>query len=279
MDAVGNRKLIVVLGMHRSGTSAISRALRTLGVELGDRLMPAIAGINAKGFWEDLDINALNIEMLNALGSDWHHLSPITAREVEAWRKEGYFLRAVELLRQKVGDAPVFGFKDPRVAKLLPFWKEVFRHCGYAVNYILVCRHPLSVVKSLEARDRLPAGKSYLLWVEHVVVSLLGTRGEKRFVVDFDRMMQAPDAELARMAERLGLTIDPVDLAIYKDEFLDEQLRHTVYAPLDLTLDEKCPPVAREIYECLLELSADQRPSTMPPWSSKSTPGRWNWRG
>ena len=52
--------LIVVLGMHRSGTSAITRGIRVLGADFGDNLQPAVAGINEKGFFEDNDIVALN---------------------------------------------------------------------------------------------------------------------------------------------------------------------------------------------------------------------------
>ncbi len=253
-----NRRLIVVLGMHRSGTSTISRALQTMGVELGDRLMPPVAAINAKGFWEDLDINALNIEMLGALAGDWHRLAPITGSQVEVLERQGYFLRAVELLRAKVGNAPVFGFKDPRVARLLAFWKPVFAHCAYEVDYLLVCRHPLSVVKSLARRDRFAAEKSYLLWFEHVVESLAATRGQSCIVVDYDRMMQAPEAELARIARHLRLRIDPAGVRQFEIDFLDESLRHTVYAPADLELDATCPPAVREAYASLLRLATDQ---------------------
>jgi hypothetical protein len=65
-----NHRLIVVLGMHRIGTSVITRGLQVLGVELGNRLMPPFEGNNAKGFWEDVDINDLNIEMLRFLKRD-----------------------------------------------------------------------------------------------------------------------------------------------------------------------------------------------------------------
>ena len=61
------RRLIVVLGMHRSGTSAVTRGLKVLGIELGDLLIPANKEVNAKGFWEDMDLNALNVEMLDSL--------------------------------------------------------------------------------------------------------------------------------------------------------------------------------------------------------------------
>src|SRR5215207_145920 len=138
-------KIIVVIGMHRSGTSVIARGLQVMGVELGNKLMPPFEENNSKGFWEDLDINALNNEMLHSLKSDWHFLTPIHPSDVDTLCKNGYLQRAIELLREKTAGVKVFGFKDPRVAKLLPFWKDVFVHAQLNVSYVLVVRHPLSV--------------------------------------------------------------------------------------------------------------------------------------
>jgi len=251
-------RLIVVLGMHRSGTSAITRGLQVLGVQLGTRLIPPVESNNIKGFWEDREINSLNIEMQNFLVNDWHNLSPIQSGDVAALRKNGYTLRAVELLRRKLAEAPLFGFKDPRVAKLLPFWKEVFEHCQLDVGYVLALRHPLSVAKSLAQRDRLDPGKSYLLWLGHVLTSLMNTAGHKRVIVDYDRLMQAPEHELNRIGEGLSLTIEPVELQHYKTEFLDQGLRHSVHDLNDLVLDAACPPIVREVYASLLDLASNE---------------------
>ena len=73
-------RLVVVLGMHRSGTSAITRGLSALGVPLGNNLMPPMLNNNDKGFFEDLEINELNTELLTALNRDWDSLSRIPRR-------------------------------------------------------------------------------------------------------------------------------------------------------------------------------------------------------
>lgn len=252
-----SKTIIVVLGMHRGGTSAIARGLQVLGVELGDRLMPPNQEVNAKGFWEDLDLNALNIEMLHALGSDWNHLLPVGSNEVAVLHQKGYFLRALDLLRQKVGNAPFFGFKDPRMAKLLLFWNEAFAIGKFDVRYILAVRNPLSVVRSLERRDGLDAVKSYVLWLEHVIASLTGTIGSKRVVVDYDLLMRSAEHEWSRIAKRLELSLDPVGLQSYMAEFLDEGLRHFIYDLNDLLLDEACPPLVREVYETMLGVASE----------------------
>ena len=72
-----NKKILIVLGMHRSGTSALTRGLQVLGVSLGDNLMPAFEGNNNKGFWEDLEIVSLNDALLAELGMSWHSLGAL----------------------------------------------------------------------------------------------------------------------------------------------------------------------------------------------------------
>src|SRR4030065_2921311 len=98
----GEKSIVVVLGMHRSGTSAITRALQVLGIDLGERLMLPAAGNNEKGFFEDIDVNAINIEMLGALGQDWHTLSLIPADELLHEKYAGLRLRAIGLLRSRL---------------------------------------------------------------------------------------------------------------------------------------------------------------------------------
>ena len=252
------KKLIVVLGMHRSGTSVITRGLKVMGAELGVRMMLPAEGNNPKGFWEDIDLNSLNIEILKVIESDWHHLVPIEKRHVAKLHNEGYLLRSVELLRHKIKNSPIFGFKDPRVAKLLPFWKEVFSHCQIEVNYVLALRNPISVVKSLAKRDGLAVEQSYLLWMGHVIESLNGSAGSTRVLVDYDRLMQSPNHELNRMAKHLVLEIDLSELQNYKTDFLDQRLQHTVYELNDLFLDETCPHIVREVYSALLDVASDR---------------------
>lgn len=228
-----------------------------MGVQLGDHLMPPFEGNNPKGFWEDIDINALNIEMMSAVHSDWHYLTPLRDRDVEALLNAGFSQRAEELLRNKVGASPLFGIKDPRIAKLLPFWKIVFDRCQYDTSYILAVRHPLSVVQSLSKRDALDSERSYLLWLEHYLISLHGIENQNCVFVDYDRLIQDPKREIKRIAAGLELTIDPVALQDFIDEFLDESLRHTVYSLDDLTQDGACPPLVREIYPELLGIASE----------------------
>lgn len=145
-----HKQIVVVLGMHRSGTSAITRGLEVLGINLGDRLLPAESENNEKGFWEDIDITAFNVDLLAAMGHDWHTLAPIRPDEFHSEPIASLKLRAAQLLRNKLTETDWFGVKDPRMARLMPFWQTVFNHLQLNVSYVIACRNPMNVARSLE---------------------------------------------------------------------------------------------------------------------------------
>lgn len=253
-------KIVMVVGMHRSGTSALTRGLKALDVELGERLWPPNEAVNAKGFWEDMDINGLNVEMMKYLNSDWHYLSPIKQPQIEQLIEQGFLERAMALLRAKVGESIRFGFKDPRVSKLLPFWQKVVECCGYDVKYLLAIRHPLSVVESIRRRDGFDAEKCYLLWLVYVLEMLEATKGHTKILVDFDRLMENPERELKRVANNFSLSLDPAGMAEYASDFLDKSLRHTQFISQDIPGDSACLPLIREVYATLISAASDELP-------------------
>ena len=253
-----SKRVVAVLGMHRSGTSATTRALSALGVSLGDHLAPPIAGMNDKGFWEDLDVFALDVRLLKAVDSDWDRIAPLAAADIERLRDRGLVLEAIELLRRKCADCALFGFKDPRVAKLMPFWKEAFVQGGFDVSYVIAMRNPISVARSLQKRDGFLPGKCYLLWLEYVLTCLAHVDPARCVVVDYDRLLEAPDRELARIAAALDLVVDEARLAEFASEFLDPALRHATYRAEDLALEVDCPDLAREVHAALLDVASDR---------------------
>ena len=256
-----NKQLIVILGMHRSGTSAITRGLKALGVDLGDHLMQAISGNNDKGFWEDLDIYAFNNELLNCISHDWHSNVPITQSEFDRKDLSSLRQRAVELLRQKTQSASVFGIKNPHIARLLPFWKKIFDQVGLDAGYVITVRHPMSVAQSLKKRDGFDVEKSYYLWLGHVVPSILESEGHPRVVVNYDLLMDHPEEQLLRIAQQINLTNESINAHVleeYKNDFLEEGLRHTRFRPEDLMHDPAVPKDVMEAYDALERLARDE---------------------
>jgi GT2 family glycosyltransferase len=254
------KKLVVVLGMHRSGTSVVTRGLLAMGIELGSNLMPAAGGVNEKGFWEDVDFNAINIAILHAIGHDWHTLDLITEAELLRPDLATYQLKATEMLRDRLAERIVFGLKDPRTVRLLPFWKKIFDHLDLDVTYIIVSRNPISIARSLMARDGVPAEKSHYLWLQHIVDAIVYTTGEKRIAINYDRLMDEPKIQLDRLAAFIGpgsnaLTSTRLDEFI--QQFLEEGLRHTRFTDIDLEIDPDVTPWIIEVYECINRFCTD----------------------
>lgn len=234
VDPAAEATLVVVLGMHRSGTSVITRAMETMGAEFGDNLMPAVEGVNDKGFFEDLDINAVNQEILSLAGADWHCLAPIEFGKIDEASLQAIRERAIALLSKKCRNK-TFALKDPRISRLLPFWQPVFYSLDVRVVYVLAIRNPMSVGRSLEKRDGFSHDKSLLLWLMHTIPPLDHTKGMQRVLVDYDKLMEAPRVELARMSLRLELPLDWSRVAAFEDEFLDGGLRHSKFKSGDLS--------------------------------------------
>lgn len=253
-----SKSLFVVLGMHRSGTSAVARGLLTLGVDLGEQLEPAAEGVNAKGYWEDMDVVRLNEEMLEACGLFWHSFRPVTECDVDKLCSQGFLLKAVSLLESKLQSGRNFGFKDPRTAKLMPFWRRVFAAGAFDVKYILAYRNPLSVADSLAKRDGFTRGKTLLLAAEYLSSCLQLLLDEQAVVVDYDQLMQQPMQQLEKLADKLNLQVLPEAAEVYCQEFLDQDLRHSKYDCSDIQQEPAAIALVKEIHTFLTGFNAEQ---------------------
>ena len=171
------RQLVVVLGMHRSGTSLITRSLATLGFTFGDSLLPSVPGDNDKGYWEDVDTVSFNEEILKRCNKEWLSLETVSDQEIETLMKENFQERAISLINKKTNGVQLFGLKDPRITKLYKFWSEVFEKADIEVSYIFALRNPVSVAHSLHSRQRLNFTHSYLLWTEYYLSALRHFKG------------------------------------------------------------------------------------------------------
>lgn len=255
---------IPVLGMHRSGTSAMTRGLQALGVHLGQNLMEPVPDVNPKGFWEDMDIYQLNEEMLQALGTQWYQSIPLSKGQVDWLLANGYLEKAVTLLQGKRSDSQPYAFKDPRLCRLLAFWQEALKNAGGLVAYFLALRNPVSIADSLQKRDGMDRTQSYLLWLTHTVNSILLTNGQRRVLVNYDALIKTPEQQMRRVADHLNLTVQEPLLAEYVTDFLDKGLRHTRHTQVDLAEDPDCPAFIVGLYRDLLAVAQDRKDLDTP---------------
>jgi len=256
----GAKRVVVVLGMHRSGTSVLARGLQVLGVELGQNLMPALPA-NPKGYWEDRDIYNLNERILAALSRNWRSPGLIDDSVWNSSALEPFVSEAKQLLDSRFGKFELWGFKDPRTCLLLPFWQPVFRELGLEAGYVISLRNPLSVAGSLWARDAMVEELSYLLWLQHLVAAFKYTENQRRLVVDYDELLKAPHRQICRIAKALGLPAPiSTDAALlsYASEFLAADLRHHAFSAEHSPSDPPLKRLAVSTYELLRQVSIDE---------------------
>lgn len=257
--------------MHRSGTSVVARGLAALGVDLGDRFLPANEE-NSTGFWEDVEVVELNDRILAALGATWESVAEVDVARLspaEAFRFE-------EEARAIIGSrftGQLWGFKDPRTARLLPFWQSVFEQLQITPAYVIVTRHPSCVARSLMGRGITPP-HACLLWLQHNDAAVAGTAKALRVFVDYDRLLASPAEELRRVARGLGLPLtDRIerDLCDYERDFIDPSLRHNVASAAEVSDSTGLCTLASRAYDVLCRIQdAGHEASATAVWQSFS---------
>ena len=172
---------IVVAGMHRSGTSAFTRVLSLLGLELPRTLYPPRSG-NPLGFWESEPIVAAQDAFLETLGSTFRDTSAWPESALASPAARAFQSQLVELLRSEYGDAPQFVLKDPRICRLMPLWLGALEEIGATPHIVLPLRNPLEVAASLRGRDEKTdlTARSLLMWLRYVLDGERYSRGYAR---------------------------------------------------------------------------------------------------
>jgi hypothetical protein len=252
-----DRTAVVVLGMHRSGTSALAGALAHVGVDFGERLA-APAFDNKKGFWEHPQIVTLHDRLLAELGSSWHDERPLPAGWTRLKAARDIRTSLTALIGRDFGGKPLFGFKDPRLSRLVPLWLPIFQMFEITPVFVLMIRHPWEVCQSLQTRNGMSPAKSVLLWLRYTFEAEMNTRGRARSLVAYGDLLDDRARLLTRISRDLRLPAhSPERLRRALGGFLSKGLRH--HRVDDATV-EQTPKIALEVYESLVaDIGDDER--------------------
>ncbi|MEO0772703.1 MAG: sulfotransferase, partial [Pseudomonadota bacterium] len=215
MSGSAKTPVVVVLGMHRSGTSVGMSVLSSLGVDCGEDLIPA-GRSNLAGFWEHAEIVAVQEKLLAAMDRIWHGVHG-TYPLSDGWRDTAAAKEAqgalTDILRREIAAHPskVWGFKDPRTMRLWPLWLDVFEAVGAEPIPVVMVRHPDAVVRSLAKHNGLSPSRARLVWLQHNVEAMRHVGDRVRAVVEYDRLVNDPAGEVDRIADALGDVVTITD--------------------------------------------------------------------
>jgi len=252
-----NHRIIIVLGVHRSGTSALTKGLETMGISLGNTLIaPNI--FNKKGYWEDSDFHGLNLAMLNSFDERFRRILSITEEEAMILCQKGYLTRALEILDKKLAKNNLLGVKDPRFSLLLPFWKKVFEHAEADVSFLISLRNPLNVAACQEQFKNQHQEKSLWIWISYLLSCLIHSEERPRAIIDYDELLKNPMHQMQRVSMTLGLPLNPSLLTSYSYQFIDASLRHFYDSKKNNQKKNFAYLFATQMYETLLAVATDR---------------------
>ncbi|MFS0838721.1 hypothetical protein [Paenibacillus sp. 1P03SA] len=240
---------VLILGMHRSGTSLLAQTVISLGVYMGgEHQMVPPREDNPEGFWEHAEIVAVHDELLARLSSSWDATKPLP----EQWwlNEAGMASRArlVDIIARDFSKHPIWGFKDPRTCLLLPLWQSVLEELNIEPRYILSLRNPLNVAASLHKRDQFLPDKSFAIWNLYVLSSLYYTSHKRRIVVDYDRLLEQPVETCRKISDFLNVPFGAVEQARISG-LPKPSLRHSRFSARDVLEDRLVPPIVRQTFQ------------------------------
>ena len=191
------RRVVVVLGVGRSGTSLAVQALEKLGVRISENLIPA-NNSNPKGFGEDADIVNIHARLLKSLTPT--QIMPLQ----EGWLKAPEANEALEqlkiLVEQQVDAGPeIWAFKDPRTATFLPLWIRLFNQLNIVPRFILAIRNPGAVISSSAKQYGNEQDFVELLFLLRTLDALHHTGGDCH-LLPYEEWLSKPASTLQNLA-------------------------------------------------------------------------------
>jgi glycosyltransferase involved in cell wall biosynthesis len=217
---------VIVLGMHRSGTSLMAGFLRILGVNLGDDLLAAQKS-NEFGHFEHNGILQINEAILAKLGSSYDDVHELP----QGWEQRPELIpfkkQLREIIERDFKQVPLFGIKEPRIGLLLPIYKEIFRDLGISLVFVIMKRKEIEILESLKTRNKFAFSKSLDLITKYRASIERYTKGEKKVYIAFDDLVNYPRFCMEKIQDALGIVLKPYD-SFERDiiKFIDPRLKH-----------------------------------------------------
>jgi hypothetical protein len=286
-------RTILVLGMHRSGTSALAGALVKAGVCAGDAsTLYGADQFNEKGFYEQREVVDINesilirkflnyypevydygcsdsIDDFNGLGwlfGSWVDNHDM-AGESEIGPRIDKFLSQLWNTKQAPSG---FIIKDPRLSLTFPLWEK---YLGKPIILIMV-RNPAAVAVSLWRRDQIYDSLSHALWLRYTHAAMSNAMNRDTIVIDYDRFIEQPESMMNEVFSWLRLK--GLDLAEEKRadgiRFVSPSLRHH-YPRSAVVLPEEISEYYQQIRNTFPKIPAEyvarkQYDKASCPWQS-----------
>jgi hypothetical protein len=247
---IAQRRIICIVGMHRSGTSMIARLLNICGLDLGpaDRLLKADIA-NPLGHFEHRGFLEIDRKLLKHFHATWYGPPDLPPK----WENDPSLtplLNEACALAAGFSESRSWGWKEPRASLFLPFWRRAIPN----MDFLICLRNPLEVAKSLQARNRMSVEHGAWLWYLYTLRSLRDTQQCRRLFSIFDDYFERRDEEIPRVLAFCGL--DAVNRSVHLEPVVEGELRHHHSGDQLLRDEPGVPEECKKLYFGLRSLIA-----------------------
>lgn len=179
------KKIIIILGMHRSGTSVVTQICRHMGAFLGKKEdLMGVAEDNPDGFFENIGIFELNNELLHLLGREWYSLDT-QKPDFDDPQIINIMEKIKNIVQGLLEEKDIAAVKDPRISVLLPIWERILEKIDAEVTYVWVYRNPLEVMESLRNRNGYSSQHGIMLWLHYNLCILRFLAGKEYILINY----------------------------------------------------------------------------------------------
>lgn len=229
---------LLILGMHRSGTSALTRVLSLMGYELPQYVTGKSDG-NVTGHWESALISELNDNIFQELGLVWYSWSPFKLELLSTKYKMQIIDDFADKLAAEFPTPKDFVLKDPRLCRTAPIFLKAIKNTNASPKIIIPVRNPLEVADSLAARDNISKEQSALIWLRYILDAEFSSRKYPRVFMFFDELLESPEETLEVIFKTLNISPPTTFKENQKEieRFLNRKIKHHSYQRGDVILD------------------------------------------
>ncbi|MFZ1568894.1 MAG: glycosyltransferase [Thiolinea sp.] len=256
-----SKNAILVAGMHRSGTSALTRVFSLLGADLPKHLAPALANNNETGFWESVDLMVEHDALLESAGSFWSDWSEFNSDWYASAEALKYKKIIGDIVQKDFAESALFVIKDPRICRFLPFWLELLKDLEVKPFIMIPVRNPMEVAQSLKKRDGFPLAKGGLLWLRHVLDAVYYAQDCPIAFLSYEQLMQDWQGFIQSMQEQIDFAF-PRQSVLSKleiESYLEQDQKHNSVSLAELKRSSEFSAQTVQAYEWLLKLVAGEQ--------------------
>ena len=217
------KECIIILGMHRSGTSVLAGLVSILGYYTGCDLMKPTQD-NPKGYYEHQQIFLLNETILREQKTRWDD-DNFMATDISQTDYQRYVLAAKTVIESELKYVNKIIIKDPRISLLFPIWEQALIELGIQIKTLFIYRNPLEVAYSLKQRDGMPLEKGLMLWSHYFFQAECYNRKYSSAIIKYHDDFTSIRHFINKLGALLNVNVTDTQINAAK-EFYSPSLKH-----------------------------------------------------